>query len=174
MAETSAVVLDTNVVLDLWLFNDPRTSALRQALQQGQLTWMATAHMREELRRVLDYDHLVNRLAFYQTTAKQVLELFERHAQFVPVPDKAPWRCKDPDDQVFIDLAVAHQCPLISKDKAVLALRKPLARAQVLVSHEWVPGHLPTVPEVRIVPIFPIVPIVPIADISMTELTQAR
>ena len=168
MAATSALVLDTNVVLDLWLFNDPRTSALRQALQQGQLIWMATAHMREELRRVLEYDHLVNRLAFYQTTAQQVLELFDRHAQFVPVPDKAPWRCKDPDDQVFIDLAVAHQCPLISKDKAVLALRKPLARAQVLVSREWVPGHLPTVQAV------PIVPIVPIADIAMTELTQAR
>jgi putative PIN family toxin of toxin-antitoxin system len=165
MAETSAVVLDTNVVLDLWLFNDPRTSALRQALLQGQLLWIATAHMREELRRVLDYDHLVSRLACYQMTALQVLELFERHAQFVPVPDKAPWRCKDPDDQVFIDLAVAHQCPLISKDKAVLALRKALARAQVLVSREWVPGHPPCIPEV---------PLVPIADIAMTKLTQAR
>ena len=46
MAATSALVLDTNVVLDLWLFNDPRTSALRQALQQGQIICMATAHMR--------------------------------------------------------------------------------------------------------------------------------
>lgn len=171
MAETSAVVLDTNVVLDLWLFNDPRTSPLRQALQQGQLRWIATAHMREELRRVLDYDHLVGRLAIYQMTSLQVLELFERHAQFVPVPDKARWRCKDPDDQVFIDLAVAHRCPLISKDKAVLALRKTLARAQVLVSREWVPGHPPCIPEVPIVPISDI-PV--IADIAMTKLTQAR
>ena len=35
--------------------------------------------------------------------------------------------CKDPDDQIFIDLAVAHRARLLSKDGAVQALRKRLA-----------------------------------------------
>jgi len=41
---------------------------------------------------------------------------------------KAPYTCKDPDDQVFIDLAVAHQATLYSKDHAVLAMRGRLAK----------------------------------------------
>ena len=142
-AASAALVLDTNVVLDLWLFQDPRTAALREALQRGHLICLATPHMREELRRVLDYPHLVARLAFYQKTAQQVLDHYEAHAQFVAVPNKAPWTCKDPDDQVFIDLGEAHQCPLISKDKAVLTMRGRLARAQVAVSREWVPAAPP-------------------------------
>ena len=32
------VVLDTNVVLDLWLFGDVRSAPLRQALAVGRLT----------------------------------------------------------------------------------------------------------------------------------------
>ena len=39
--------------------------------------------------------------------------------------------CKDPDDQKFIDLAVAHGATLLSKDRAVLALKKRLERLDV-------------------------------------------
>jgi predicted nucleic acid-binding protein len=42
-------------------------------------------------------------------------------------PPRAPCVCKDPDDQVFIDLAVAHGALLLSKDQAVLTMRKRLA-----------------------------------------------
>jgi predicted nucleic acid-binding protein len=34
--------------------------------------------------------------------------------------------CKDADDQKFIDLAVQHQALLLSKDKAVLCMKKRL------------------------------------------------
>jgi predicted nucleic acid-binding protein len=34
--------------------------------------------------------------------------------------------CSDADDQIFIDLAVAHQAVLLSKDQAVLTMRKRL------------------------------------------------
>ena len=33
-------------------------------------------------------------------------------------------RCKDPDDQRFIDLALAHRAGLLSKDQAVLCMAK--------------------------------------------------
>ena len=54
--ETAAalVVLDTNIVLDLFVFSDPATAALRSALESGAARWVATSVMRDELERVLD------------------------------------------------------------------------------------------------------------------------
>jgi predicted nucleic acid-binding protein len=52
----------------------------------------------------------------------------------VEVPGKAGITCGDPDDQKFIDLAVAHRCTLLSKDFEVLRMRKRLAQLQVVAS----------------------------------------
>ena len=50
---TTPVVLDTNIVLDLWLYNDPATPALLAALTAKEVQWVATQVMRDELERVL-------------------------------------------------------------------------------------------------------------------------
>ncbi len=122
----SKVVIDTNIVLDLFVFNDPACAALSQALETGQLRWIATPAMRDELERVLAYAHILPRLAFHQLTPSGVLAQFDRLAQMEPVAPRAPAICKDPDDQRFIDLAVAHRATLLSKDKAVLCMSKRL------------------------------------------------
>jgi predicted nucleic acid-binding protein len=44
----------------------------------------------------------------------------------VEVAPKAPVTCSDADDQKFIDLAVAHQALLLSKDQHVLSMQKRL------------------------------------------------
>ena len=54
----------------------------------------------------------------------------DRHAVRVEVAPRAPVVCKDPDDQKFIDLAVAHRCLLLSKDAEVLKMRKRLERLE--------------------------------------------
>ena len=120
-------VLDTNIVLDLWVFDDPASAPLRSALQQGAARWLATAPMREELARVLDYPHIARRLNARALTAETVLDQFDRHAHLHADAPKAPYTCKDADDQKFIDLAVAHQAMLLSMDQAVLRMRKRLA-----------------------------------------------
>ncbi len=120
------IVLDTNIVLDLLVFSDPATPPLRAALDAGELRWIATPPMREELARVLAYPQIVPRLAYYQLSAADVLAAFDRQVQLVAVAPRAPMVCKDPDDQKFIDLAVAHRARLLSKDHAVLKLRKRL------------------------------------------------
>lgn len=119
-------VLDTNIVLDIFLFDDKAAKALKPALEAGTLRWLATQHMRNELERVLDYEHLVPRMAFYQVTPADILAAFDRHAHLVEVAPRVSAVCKDPDDQCFIDLAVAHQALLLSKDKAVLSMKKRL------------------------------------------------
>ena len=50
-----AVVIDTNWVLDAWVFADARATALRLAVEAGRVRWLATGAMRAELARVLDY-----------------------------------------------------------------------------------------------------------------------
>jgi len=123
----AAIVLDTNIVLDAFVFADEAARPLRTALEQGRLRWLATAAMREELARVLGYPQIVPRLAFYELRADDVLAAFDRHAIVVAAPAKAPVTCADPDDQKFIDLAVARQALLLSKDRAVLSMKKRLA-----------------------------------------------
>ncbi len=121
------IVLDTNIVLDIFVFDDEAVRALRAELEAGTRTWIATDAMRIELSRVLGYPQIVPRLAFYDLSAADVLAAFDRLVHRVPAARKAPMTCKDPDDQIFIDLAVAHGAKLLSKDGAVRALRKRLA-----------------------------------------------
>lgn len=128
------IVLDTNIVLDLLVFNDPATQPLKEALQSQRLRWIATPAMREELARVLAYPQIVPRLAYYQLGAADVLGAFDGLAQLVDVAPKTPVTCKDPDDQRFIDLAVAHRAQLLSKDHAVLCLKKRLLPLGVTVA----------------------------------------
>jgi putative PIN family toxin of toxin-antitoxin system len=123
---TQLVILDTNIVLDVFVFNDAASAPLKRALLAGELDWLATQPMREELARVLAYPQIIPRLNFYQLTADDVLTAFDRHARIMAVPAKASLTCSDADDQKFIDLAVAHQALLLSKDQHVLSMRKRL------------------------------------------------
>ncbi|BDU54140.1 putative toxin-antitoxin system toxin component, PIN family [Limnohabitans sp. INBF002] len=136
------VVLDTNIVLDLWLYQDAATPVLLAALTNKTVQWLATQVMRDELERVLAYTHIVKRLAFSQLTAQDILAQFDAHAQLVPIAPKALFVCKDGDDQKFIDLAAQHQTQLISKDRAVLTMRNRMARLGVAVGKVF-PATLP-------------------------------
>lgn len=135
MPPAEAIVLDTNIVLDMFVFNDAAARPLEQLLTAGQLDWIATQAMRDELARVLDYPQIVARRTLSARSASDVLAGFDRHARLINVAPKASVTCSDPDDQKFIDLAVAHQALLLSKDRAVISMKKRLlalgVRAQV-------------------------------------------
>ena len=123
---SQSVVLDTNIVLDVFVFNNPAAKPISQALADGELTWLATAAMRAELARVLTYPKITQRLAFYSLSLDAVLSQFDQNAKLVDVAPKASLTCKDADDQKFIDLAVQHRAWLISKDQHVLSMKKRL------------------------------------------------
>jgi putative PIN family toxin of toxin-antitoxin system len=131
------VVLDTNIVLDLWLYRDPATPALLTALQQRQINWVATEAMREELHRVLTYPHITERRSREHIEVDWMLAQFDMYASMHAEALRAPYVCKDPDDQKFIDLAVAHKALLLSKDKQVLRLTNRLARLSVRVTKSF-------------------------------------
>jgi predicted nucleic acid-binding protein len=143
------VVVDTNIVLDLLLFNAPAVAALHQALRAQALHWITTEAMRQELERVLHYPKIVARLhppathpnaasagpspahshhadGQHADHAHAVLAQFDALTTRLAAAPKAHSVCKDRDDQKFIDLAVQHQALLLSKDKAVLCMAKRL------------------------------------------------
>ena len=121
------LVLDTNVVLDLLVFNDPAIAPVRALLADGELRWIADAAQRVELERVLGYPQIAPRVAFYGLSTAGVLAAFDAGVAYQPQAPAIQVICKDPDDQHFLALAVQHRALLLSKDKAVLVLRKRLA-----------------------------------------------
>ena len=136
-----AWVIDTNIVLDLWLFEDPSTIPLRAALQSGAISHLATGSMRDELERVLTYPHLIKRMAKSNIQAPDILNRFDEYQLAAEPAAKAACTCKDPDDQKFIDLAVAHAVPLLSKDKAILCMKKRLLESGVVLNPTDIPAN---------------------------------
>lgn len=118
------VVLDTNVVLDLWLFTDPRTALLRNALQCGRVRALVTEPILAELSHVLQRPFVQP----WGVSVQGVLaDLLACSQQVLPPPRQAPLppRCSDEDDQKFIDLAWGWPAAwLLSRDRAVLKLAR--------------------------------------------------
>ncbi|MGB4115621.1 MAG: putative toxin-antitoxin system toxin component, PIN family [Polaromonas sp.] len=135
---TQTIILDTNIVLDTFVFNDPAAEPIRQSLANNELNWLATQPMRDELARVLAYPKIAARLAFYKLTLQDVLAKFDQHAHIVAAAPKASVTCSDPDDQKFIDLAVQHSALLLSKDADIISMKKRLLaqgiRAQAAIN----------------------------------------
>ena len=123
--ERPAIVIDTQVVMDWLVFRDARVQALTSAVTSGALRWLVAPAMRDEIRHVLGRGIA----AAYAPDLAFIEAQFDAHALAVeaipPQPLAGRLVCRDPDDQKFIDLALATQARwLISRDKAVLALAK--------------------------------------------------
>jgi len=133
------VVLDTNAVLDWLVFHDPGVAALSRAIEGGRLRWLATPAMRRELHHMLVHSSLTRWLP----NCEHALTVFESLAKLIePDPPRAPHglHCSDPNDQIFIDLAVSQRVRwLVSHDRAVLRLarRLRLFGVEVLRPADW-------------------------------------
>ena len=117
-----AAVLDTQVVLDWLVFRDVRVQLLAAAVTSGALRWLVAPAMRDEIRHVLGRGIA----ASYAPDLAFIEAQFDAYALPVDAGEPQPLAgrlvCRDPDDQKFIDLALARQAHwLISRDKAVLA-----------------------------------------------------
>jgi uncharacterized protein len=125
------VVIDTNAALDWLLFADPAAQALGDAVVSGRLEWIGTSRMHDELVHVLAGGLAARR----GREPAPILAAWRRHCTPQPMATAAPWRCADPDDQPFLDLAIAAGARwLVSRDKALLKMARrvrPLGLAVV-------------------------------------------
>ena len=109
-------VLDTNVVLDAWWFDDPATRTLRGAIEAGRLRWLLTAAMVVEARDVLERPPFASHSGRCERVLFGMIHLAEHQGEPGGTPSL---RCRDPDDQIFLDLAVSvRPCWLLSKRPA--------------------------------------------------------
>lgn len=130
------IVFDTNVLLDLFVFNDFRALHLKQALIDGRIKALATQSTLEE------FTDVIARPLFSLDEARQEQIRLQWHSLAQMIEDncliKAPWICKDPDDQVFLDLAyTVKPCILISKDNEVLRFVNQAAKEQVRITADY-------------------------------------
>ena len=129
-------VIDTNVLLDLFVFEAPAAEPLRQALFKQTLRALASAQTLTELADVIARDK------FGLTSEQQHSILIRWRELSTLIEDssiqRSPWRCKDKADQVFLDLAYTFRpSVLLSKDLHVLKFRKRAARDGVIIDAQW-------------------------------------
>ena len=131
-----SIVFDTNVLLDLFVFNDFRAIHLKQALLDKQIDALASTMTLEEFADV------ISRPLFSLESAAQE-QILQQWRSLVRILDEekllpSPWRCQDPDDQVFLDLAfTAKPCILISKDNEVLKFASQALKENVLITTNY-------------------------------------
>ncbi|MCB1555079.1 MAG: putative toxin-antitoxin system toxin component, PIN family [Xanthomonadales bacterium] len=117
------VVIDTQTWIDLLHFGDPRCEPLAGALQARRVTAFRDDATKRELIRVLGYAPF----ALSDTARAALLQRFMALSHdWSPSVDGSAARlprCRDPDDQMFLELAHRSGVDvLISRDKALLAL----------------------------------------------------
>jgi len=119
------VVLDTNVLVSLYVFADSRFAPLRARIESGKWQAVTNDACFGEFRRVLGYP------LFALTEAQQAGALAAyaastaRHDGAPIAPAVALPRCKDRDDQKFLELARDGRADwLVTADKALLRLAR--------------------------------------------------
>jgi putative PIN family toxin of toxin-antitoxin system len=136
------VVLDTNVCLDAFVFADPRVAALVEALAAGTLEAVTRADCRDEWLAVLGYPALKLDLP-RRDTAAAAFDRVVTLLPYEPVTAALP-RCRDPDDQKFLELASTSGAGILfSRDAEVLKLARRAARDsgfRILRPQDWTAG----------------------------------
>ena len=123
-------IVDTNVVIDWLMFNDPYMNPMRERVADGRLIVLTHRPALDELKRVLAYRQL-------KLSVDRQHEIFDQYRQLttvVTLPNGASLknlmmpggfpRCRDRDDEHFIALAYHQKIDaLVSRDNAVFGLK---------------------------------------------------
>lgn len=130
------VVLDTNILLDIFVFNDERALHLKKAL------FDKTIHLVASQKTIEEFADVISRPLFKLDEQTQAAILAQWQSIVEQRDDSnlapAPWKCQDPDDQIFLDLAYQFRpAILISKDNAVLQIASKAASEGILITNDY-------------------------------------
>ncbi|WP_217126751.1 PIN domain-containing protein [Hydrogenophilus thiooxidans] len=172
MVTPARAVLDTNTALALWWFEDQQLTPLVTAITTQRLEPIASPPLIAEWRALVSRLHAKETTAPTESATESAVAIappiagaeahlsargIRAHAQFTawvrPVdhPD-ASWlatadlpRCRDPEDQKFLECAWFHQATwLITRDKALLRLARRLkpgtAPLTIVTPEAWCRG----------------------------------
>ncbi|MDT3670493.1 MAG: putative toxin-antitoxin system toxin component, PIN family [Aromatoleum sp.] len=125
------LVLDTNTVMALWFFEDPRLARLRDAIEHHAPPLLARADTLEELRHVLAY----RQFGASPDRQRDILDAYTARVTLAepmdptdgddPLSVPALPTCRDRDDQKFLEVARDGRAShLLSRDKVLLKLHR--------------------------------------------------
>lgn len=115
------VVFDTNTVVSALLFEQGELSWLRLHWRLGRATALVSRATVGELIRVLTYP----KFGLEKAEIEALLADYLPYTEAVEVsPQKTNPRCRDADDQMFVDLAIAGKADvLVTGDRALLEMK---------------------------------------------------
>ena len=124
------LVLDTNVVIDWLVFDDPFMNPLRHGVRDGRVVVLTHPPAISELERVLAYPQL----KLNDEWQKQIFARYHAETTIAKMPEGFSTgqlmlpggfpRCRDRDDEPFLALAYHTQADaLASRDNAVFGLK---------------------------------------------------
>lgn len=124
-------VPDTNVCLDLFVFDDPHCAPLLAAVRAGEIELVTREDCRAEWQSVLAYP----KLGLSDARRALAIESFDAHVRcvcpaHVPAAERGVLpRCRDRDDQKFLELAQqVAAVALLTRDGELLRLARRTRR----------------------------------------------
>jgi putative PIN family toxin of toxin-antitoxin system len=140
MTEPLRFVLDTNVVIDWLVFNDPYMAPLRDHATSGAIVLLTHELAAAEFARVLSYPEL----KLSEERQSNALLRYRAQTQMEVMPEgfaRAQWQlpknfpsCRDRDDDLFLALAHhARATALVTRDKALLKMRKRMRKFEMSI-----------------------------------------
>lgn len=136
IASPPVVVLDTNLVLSALVFASGRLAPLRSAWQTGRCTPLVSQATASELMRVIGHP----KFKLSPADREELLADYLPYCRSVRIPArlrKLPV-CRDPHDQMFIELAAVGKADwLVTGDKDLLVMavefNRPIVTAEVFL-----------------------------------------
>ncbi len=119
------LVLDTNVWLDWLVFDDASVAPIRAAVAAERAEVFMAAACEAELERALGYD-LGKRTVDIAACIAECRRVARRIDSPLPEAERARLpACRDPDDQKFLEAALAARAGfLVTRDRALLDLAR--------------------------------------------------
>jgi len=117
------LVLDTNVIMELLHWRDPRSTQLMNAIEAGSVSCFTDAGCLAELQRVLAYPQFGRDEGAQYALLTQYREIVIE-VPAGPVSLTLP-RCRDADDQKFMEVAARGGADLlVTRDRELLKLAR--------------------------------------------------
>jgi len=122
------VVLDTNVILSGLMSPKGTTGRIIQAWKDNRLTLLICEAQLEEIKRVLAYPKIQNRLNWSGEKINLFVKLLAYRSEYVDISGIKAYVPQDTDDEMLLATLIAAKADyLVSGDSDLLALRESYA-----------------------------------------------
>ena len=128
------IILDTNVLISAIFFETGNEARILDEVLKGKVTIVSSLDTLQEFRETLAAPK-------FKLTPPEVLEVFQlivSISEIVLAPPNAEVKCRDPDDQKFLDCAAGGGGDfLVTGDRGLLEI-KNLGRTKIITARELI------------------------------------